>query len=53
MTYAIEQLERIMRTNGGNLNLSGTKITSLPDNLTVGGAEPASARGFGGMHNPV
>ena len=37
MTYAIEQLEKMMRKNGGNLNLSYTQITSLPDNLTVGG----------------
>ena len=37
MTYTIEQLEQMMRENRDNLNLSNTKITSLPDNLTVGG----------------
>ena len=37
MTYTIEQLEQMMRENGGDLDLRGTKITSLPDNLTVGG----------------
>ena len=37
MTYTIEELEQMMRENRDNLNLSNTKITSLPDNLTVGG----------------
>ena len=31
-------LENLMRLSGGNLDLSNTKITSLPDNLTVGGS---------------
>ena len=37
MTYTIEQLERMMRENRGNLDLIYTKITSLPDGLTVEG----------------
>ena len=37
MKYTIEQLKEMMDDNGGSLNLSGTPITSLPDNLTVGG----------------
>ena len=37
MTYTIEQLEQMMRENGGDLDLEDTKITSLPDNLKVGG----------------
>ena len=38
MTYTIEELEKMMRKNGGNLNLSYTQITSLPDNLKVRGS---------------
>ena len=38
MKYTLEKLQKIMDDNGGSLNLSGTKITSLPDNLTVGGS---------------
>ena len=36
MQYTIEQLEEMM-DEYGSLNLRRTKITSLPDNLTVGG----------------
>ena len=32
-----EEAERLMNENGGSLDLSGTQIASLPDNLTVGG----------------
>lgn len=37
MEYTKEQLEQMMKDNGGSLDLSGTKVTALPDNLTVGG----------------
>lgn len=37
MNYTIEQLQEMMEENGGSLDLKGTQITSLPDNLTVGG----------------
>lgn len=37
MNFTKEQLEKMMEENNGNLDLSGTQITSLPDNLTVGG----------------
>lgn len=37
MKISIETAKRIMDENGGSLNLSGTGITALPDNLTVGG----------------
>ena len=36
MEYTIEQLKEMMDDDGW-LDLSGTQITSLPDNLTVGG----------------
>jgi len=36
VTYTIEELQKMM-DEYGNLNLSHTKITSLPDGLTVGG----------------
>lgn len=36
--YLKEWLEREMQKNGGWLDFSGTNITSLPDNLTVGGS---------------
>ena len=32
------QLEKMMKRNGGSLDLRGTEITSLPDNLTVSGS---------------
>ena len=38
MEYTIEQLEEMMEKNYGWLDLSGKKITSLPDNITVGGS---------------
>lgn len=34
----LEELQEIMKMNGGWLDLSGTQITALPDNLTVGGS---------------
>lgn len=37
MQYTIEQLEEMMDEDGW-LDLSGTQITSLPENLTVGGS---------------
>ena len=33
----LEQARELMDTSGGSLDLCGTRITSLPDNLTVGG----------------
>lgn len=38
MKYSKKMLEKIMKKNGGWLDLRGTQITSLPDNLTVGGS---------------
>ena len=39
MNYTKQQLEKMMkRTVDGSLDLSDTPITSLPDNLTVGGS---------------
>lgn len=37
MNLTIERAIEIMEEDGGSLYLSGTGITSLPDNLTVGG----------------
>ena len=37
MTYTKQKLEEQMKRSGGWLDLSGTQITELPDNLTVGG----------------
>ena len=37
MIYTKQELEKMMQENGGWLDLSGTSITALPDNLTVGG----------------
>ena len=37
MKLTLEKAQEIMNKNGGSLYLRGTKITSLPDNLTVGG----------------
>ena len=33
----LEQARELMDENGGWLDLYGTRVTSLPDNLTVGG----------------
>ena len=38
MQYTLEKLKEMMEKNYGSLDLSGTQITSLPDNLTVGGS---------------
>ena len=38
MKLTLEKAQEIMNKNGGSLYLSGTQITSLPDNLTVGGS---------------
>ncbi len=37
MEYTLEQLNEKMKANNGKLDLSGTQITSLPADLTVGG----------------
>ena len=37
MNYTLEELKKMMEENEGNLNLSNTQITSLPEGLTVGG----------------
>ena len=36
MKLTMERAQAMMNKNGGSLNLSGTQITTLPDNLTVG-----------------
>ena len=38
MKLSIETAKEMMEENGGSLYLSGTQITALPDNLTVGGS---------------
>lgn len=37
MELTLEQAKRLMDENGGSLDLRNTKITALPDGLTVGG----------------
>ena len=37
MKLTLEQAKELMEKNNGNLDLIGTSITELPDNLTVGG----------------
>ena len=37
MKLTLEQAEKMMEENGGNLDLSSTQITELPSGLTVGG----------------
>ena len=37
MKLTLERAQAIMERNGGSLDLSGTQISSLPNNLTVGG----------------
>ena len=37
MTYTLEELQKMMNSNRGNLDLRETPITSLPQGLTVGG----------------
>ena len=37
MKLTLERTREMMEKNGGSLDLSGTNITALPDNLTVGG----------------
>ena len=37
-TLTLEQAKKLMDRLGGSLDLSGTQITALPDNLTVGGS---------------
>ena len=37
MKYTLEELQKIMEDSCGDLDLSGTPITSLPEGLTVGG----------------
>lgn len=36
MKLSKEKAERLMREQGGSLDLRGTGITALPDNLSVG-----------------
>lgn len=38
MKLTMEQARKMMEKNGGWLDLRGTQITDLPDNLTVGGS---------------
>ena len=37
MVLTLEEAKKMMERNGGGLDLRGTPITHLPDNLTVGG----------------
>ncbi len=37
MNFTLKELKEKMKRNGGNLYLSGTQITALPEGLTVGG----------------
>ena len=37
-SLTLEECNELMRENGGDLKLSHTSITSLPDNLTVDGS---------------
>lgn len=37
MKLALETAKRLMENHDGSLDLRGTQITALPDNLTVGG----------------
>lgn len=46
MKISLETAKRLMDENGGGLYLSGTGITSLPDNLTVGGGLDLSGTGI-------
>ena len=38
MTYTLKELQEIMNKNDGNLDLSHTHITSLPEGLKVNGS---------------
>ena len=38
MKYTLEELQKIMEDSGGNLDLRGTQITSLPEELKVDGS---------------
>lgn len=46
MELAYNIAKNMMNRSGGNLDLSGTGITSLPDNLTVGGWLDLSGTGI-------
>ena len=37
MTYTLKELQEMMDKNNGNLDLSDTEISSLPEGLKVGG----------------
>lgn len=43
---SLDAAKRIMRKNGGSLDLSGTGIAALPDGLTVGGSLFLSGTGI-------
>ncbi|MBQ8216454.1 MAG: hypothetical protein IJZ91_00680, partial [Oscillospiraceae bacterium] len=38
MKLTMEKATAMMKRDGGSLDLRGTQITALPDNLTVGGS---------------
>ena len=44
--YTLEELNKMIETNGGWLDLRDTGITALPDNLTVGGSLFLSGTGI-------
>ena len=46
MKLTLEEAKAMMDRNNGNLDLRGTNITALPDNLTVGGGLYLSGTGI-------
>ena len=51
MKLSIETANKLMKMNGGWLDLSGTGVTSLPENLTVGGSLDLSVTGVTSSEN--
>lgn len=51
MKLSIETANKLMKMNGGWLDLSGTGVTSLPENLTVGGSLDLSGTGVTSSEN--
>lgn len=50
--YTVEMLNKMMMRNDGSLDLTGcTGLTSLPNNLTVGGLIYCDGRKFKRGHN--
>lgn len=51
MKLSIETANKLMKMNGGSLYLRGTRVTSLPENLTVGGWLDLSGTGVTSSEN--